>query len=210
MEFSDLFSPEYLLRNGGFSLLLLIVYAETGLMAGFFLPGDSLLFTAGLLAGIGFFPLSPPILVLLVCLAAIAGDQTGYWFGRRVGPPLFKREDSFIFKKRYLEMAKDFYDRNGTFALIMGKFLPIFRTFVPIFAGVVKMDFRRYLFIDVSGVLIWVNVMMWSGFFLGRFEVVKNNLEWVIVGLIVLTTIPIIRTFLSERNRARDNRDTEN
>jgi len=205
MNVTDLFSPEFLLRNGGFGLLLLIVYAETGLMAGFFLPGDSLLFTAGLLAGTGFFPVPAAILVVLVCLAAIAGDQTGYWFGRKVGPALFKRDDSLIFKKRYLEMARDFYDRNGTFALVMGKFLPIFRTFVPIFAGVVKMDFRRFVFIDVTGVIVWVNVMMWAGYFLGQFEIVKNNLEWVIVGFVVITTILVLRTYLKERKRVRDN-----
>jgi membrane-associated protein len=203
MTFFDLFKPEQLLRTGGLGMLLAIVYAETGLMVGFFLPGDSLLFIAGILAGSGFFSLHPVFVVGLVCLAAMAGDQTGYWFGRNVGPRLFKRDDSLIFKKRYIEMARDFYQRRGGFALIMGKFLPIFRTFVPIVAGVVKLDYRRFLAVDVTGVLLWVNLMMWAGFFLGSIEWVKDNLEYIVIGLIVITTIPIVVTWLRERKKTQ-------
>lgn len=204
MDVSQLLNPEYLIRTFGLWGLILIVYAETGLMAGFFLPGDSLLFIAGMLAVGGFFGYPVFVIVGLVMLAAIAGDQTGYWFGRKVGVTLFQREDSRIFKKRYLEMAKDFYARNGIFALIMGKFLPIFRTFVPIFAGVVKLQFGQFILIDIAGVVLWVNTMMWAGYFLGSFEWVKNNLEFIIIGLIVLTSIPVVRTYLKERKAQKE------
>jgi membrane-associated protein len=206
----DFLNPEYLINYGGLLILVAIVFAETGLLIGFFLPGDSLLFVAGLMVGTDKLQSPLPLVLGSVCLAAIIGDSVGYAFGKKVGPMLFKREDSIIFKKKHLEMAKDFYDRNGGFALILGRFVPIIRTFVPIFAGVVKLEYRRFLIYNIVGGVLWVNLMILLGYFLGaRFPFVKNNLEIIVIGIIIVSTIPVVMTFIRERKRMRAQRKEE-
>lgn len=196
-----LFHPESIIQYGGLSLLLFVVFAETGLMIGFFLPGDSLLFIAGLLCRTSPELLGGNIIVLLFFLicAAIAGNITGYWFGRRVGPALFRRDDSVIFKKRYLIVTQNFYAKHGGRALILGRFIPIVRTFAPILAGVIRVDFGRFMLYNCIGAVAWVGSLGLSGYFLGKFEWVKENIGYIVIFLIVITLIPIVLTWRRER-----------
>lgn len=192
----ELTNPESIITYGGWMLLFFVVFAETGLLVGFFLPGDSLLFTAGLLCGIQLFPVNIVFLVSGLCISAIAGNIAGYWFGKRVGPPLFKREDSLIFKKRYVELTRGFYAKHGGKALVLGRFLPIIRTFAPILAGVIQIDFKRFMIYNLVGSVLWVFSLTLTGFFLGRqFPWIIDYLEYIVIGLIIITIIPVIRTY---------------
>ncbi len=197
----ELTDPESIIHKGGLALLLFVIFAETGLLVGFFLPGDSLVFIAGLVCVSQPDLLDVHISVLLTCMAAAAiiGNMTGYWFGYRVGPPLFKRDDSWIFKKRYLEVTKSFYDRHGARALILGRFLPIIRTFAPILAGVIKVSFPLFMIYNIIGAILWIGGIGLAGYFLGGYEIVKENVEYIVIALIVITIIPVIRTYRKER-----------
>lgn len=198
---------ELLQSMGPFALtvLLLIIFAETGLFFGFFLPGDSLLFVSGMLCAEGFLlEGNVTLLIVLIALAAIIGDFVGYWFGRKTGPMIFKRDDTFFFKKKYVLQAKDFYDRYGGFAIVLGRFLPIIRTFAPIVAGVVGLDFKRFVFFNIFGAVIWSTSMVLAGYFLGSVEFVQKNLEPIIVGIIIVSMIPVFRTLIRERKRKRE------
>lgn len=196
----NLTDAQSILSKGGFYFLLVVVFAETGLFFGFFLPGDYLLFMAGLLCSSGMIDVSLPTLVLSVMAAGILGNYTGYWFGYRTGPVLFKRNDSIFFKKRYIEVAEEFYAKHGGMALVLGRFFPIIRTFAPIFAGVVKVDFKRFTIYNFAGSIAWVNTFILAGFFLGkRFPQLKDYLEYIVVGMIVVTSIPLIIAFVKRR-----------
>lgn len=199
-------NPESIIMYGGLALLLFVIFAETGLMVGFFLPGDSLVFISGLLCGTKPELLGIEIytLILSMSVAAIIGNITGYYFGKKIGPALFTKDDNIIFKKRYLEMTRSFYDRHGGKSLVLGRFLPIIRTFAPILAGVIKMDFKIFLFHTVTGAILWIGSLSVLGFYLGRIDWVKENLEWIVIGLIVITTIPIIRTYYKEKNLTKN------
>jgi membrane-associated protein len=197
----DLTNPESIIRVGGVALLLVVVFAETGLLIGFFLPGDSLMFIAGLLCrtrpdliGVNIF-----VLILLLVAAATLGNMTGYWFGKRVGPALFKRDDSWIFKKKYIEVTRSFYERHGGKALVMGRFLPIIRTFAPILAGVIAIDFKKFMVYNVVGAVLWIGTLATLGYFLGEVDWVNENLEKIVIGLIIITLIPVITTWRKER-----------
>src|ERR1700744_2777128 len=157
-----------ILSKGGFFLLLIVVFAETGLFFGFFLPGDYLLFFAGLLCATGVLKMHISLLVISLIISGILGNYTGYWFGYRTGPVLFKRNESIFFKKRYVTMAEEFYAKHGGMALVLGRFFPIIRTFAPIFAGVVKVDFKKFSLYNFVGGIIWVTTLTLIGFFLGR------------------------------------------
>ncbi len=195
-------NPEYIIETGGFAILLLIVFAETGLFFGFFFPGDSLLFTAGLLASMGILPTHIVLLLIGLTSAGIAGNFAGYWFGSSMGAKLFNKKDSLIFKKKYLMMTQGFYDRYGKMALIAGRFLPIIRTFAPIMAGVIKMDFKKFVIYNVAGSFLWVFSFTLAGYFLGMaFPNIKDYLEYIVLGLIIVTIIPVIRTYLRERKK---------
>ncbi len=205
-----LINPESIINYGGLTLLLLIIFAETGLFFGFFLPGDSLLFIAGLVCATseearkvgeaGIFNVSIYVLVFSVMTAAILGDFVGYWFGRRTGPVLFKRDDTFLFKKKYVHMASDFYEKHGATALILGRFIPIIRTFAPIIAGVVRIDFNRFVLYNVIGAVVWSSSMILAGYFLGRsFPQVKDYLEFIVIGIILISVIPVVVTFLKQK-----------
>lgn len=201
----QLTNPESIIHYGGLALLLFVVFAETGLLIGFFLPGDSLIFISGLFCRTKPELIGMNIFVLILCLAAAAilGNMAGYWFGRRVGPALFKREDSLIFKKRYVEVTRGFYERHGGKALVMGRFLPIIRTFAPILAGVIRIDFGRFMLYNVAGALLWIGTMASAGYFLGKLPWVSNNLEKIVIGLIIVTLIPVITTWRKERKNRR-------
>jgi membrane-associated protein len=199
----DLIRPEHLLNTGGPIVLLLVIFAETGLFFGFFFPGDSLLFTAGLLCGTNDFKFNIVLLVVSVFGAAVLGNTVGYWFGYRVGPRLFKRDDSLIFKKKYLDMTQSFYDRYGKVAVIAGRFLPIIRTFVPILAGAIKLDFKKFMLYNIIGAAAWVSSFILLGYFLGAYvKGVKDNLDYIVIGLVIITIIPVIRTYFKEKRRA--------
>jgi len=184
----------------GFYFLLIVVFAETGLFFGFFLPGDYLLFMAGLLCSTGRFDISIYTLVLSLIGAGILGNYAGYWFGYRTGPALFKKNNSLFFKKYYLEVAEEFYAKNGGMALVLGRFFPIIRTFAPIFAGVVKVDLKKFTLYNFIGSIAWVNTFTLAGYFLGRkYPQLKDYLEYIILGLIVATTIPLIAAFYKRK-----------
>lgn len=202
--FQDLFNPKSIVRLG-LPLLLFVIFAETGLFIGFFLPGDSLVFIAGVFCatngddlGVGIIPL-----ILLMSAAAILGNIAGYWFGKKVGPKLFTRDDSFFFKKRHLITTKAFYEKHGKKALILGRFLPYIRTFAPILAGVIQVDFKKFMVYNVIGAFAWISSISTIGYFLGqRYPEIENYLGWIIIGLIVITTIPVIITYIKEKRNS--------
>jgi membrane-associated protein len=193
--------PEKLLKEGGFYVVLFVIFAETGLFFGFFLPGDYLLFLAGMFVATGRLDVNIFVLILGLCIAAILGNFTGYWFGRKTGPVLYKRKDSLFFKKRYLLAAERYYRKQGAFALIMGRFVPIVRTFAPIFAGVVKLEVRKFALYNVAGAILWIASLTLLGYFLGRSfaEQIEQYLVYIIIGFIVITSIPLLITFVKKR-----------
>ncbi len=196
-----LIDPVKLLREGGFYLLLFVIFAETGLFFGFFLPGDYLLFLAGMFVATDKLDVSIYILIFGLIAAAVSGNFVGYWFGKKTGPVLYHRNDSFFFKKKYLRAAETYYKKQGAFALIMGRFIPIVRTFAPIIAGIVKLDYRKFAFYNITGAFLWISSLTLLGFFLGRsFEKEINDyLLYIIVGFILITAIPLIITYLKRR-----------
>ena len=197
----ELTNPESIIRYGGVFLLVFVIFAETGLMVGFFLPGDSLVFVAGLICQSKPELMNTNIFLLagFLILAAIVGNITGFYFGKKLGPALFTKDDNLIFKKRYVDITKAFYERNGGKSLILGRFLPIIRTFAPILAGVIKMEFRIFFIYTIVGAILWIGSLSVLGYYLGEIKWVKENLEWIVIGLIIITTIPIIRTYYKER-----------
>jgi membrane-associated protein len=201
--------PEKLLREGGFYVVLFVIFAETGLFFGFFLPGDYLLFLAGMFVATGKLDVNIYLMIAGLSVSAILGNFTGYWFGRKTGPVLYHRKDSFFFKKRYLKAAENYYHKQGAFALIMGRFVPIVRTFAPIFAGVVKLDFKKFALYNIAGALLWIASLTLLGYFLGRrFEKeITDYLLYIIIGFIAITTIPLVFTFI--RNRVVKSTDEE-
>lgn len=200
---TDLLNPETLIGYGGFWLVLLIVFAETGLLIGFFLPGDALLFAAGLLTASGTLEYGIGALLLGLNLAAITGNMLGYAFGKKVGKSLFKRDDSFLFKKKYIHLSEAFFDKYGGLALIIGRFLPIVRTFAPILAGVAKYNYRIFLLYNIFGSILWTVFMAGSGYYLVKiYPPLKDYIGLVTFLLIVLTMGTVIGTYLKEKKKA--------
>lgn len=181
----------------GYVGLFAIVFAETGLFLGFFFPGDSLLFIAGFLAAQGVFNL--PVLAILLWVAAVTGNIVGYEFGRRVGPRLFYKEDSLLFKKAHALKAQAFYEKHGAKTLFLARFMPIVRTFAPIVAGVAKMNFKSFLFHSMTGATAWVVGLTVLGYYLGALPFVRENLEAMILLIVFLSILPGIISFLKER-----------
>ena len=200
--FYRLYNVQGLVRSGGTLLVCVIVFVETGLFVGFFLPGDSLLVTAGVLAGAGQLTLA--WLLLPVSLCAIAGDQLGYFIGRKAGKNLYRREDSRFFKKRHLERAHEFYERRGPAAIIIARFVPIVRTFCPPVAGAAQMRYTRYLLFDIFGGFLWVCAMVLAGYTLGKkIPNVQSKIHWVIAAVIVLSLIPAVIEGLRARRKGK-------
>jgi len=182
--------PE-LIKFVGYPGMFAIIFAESGLFFGFFLPGASLLFTAGLLASQGLF--SPWILIPLVTVAAIAGDNTGYWFGAKVGIKLFTRPDSRFFKKEHVARAQHFYEKHGAKAIIMARFIPIVRTFAPIVAGIARMHYRTFLVCNIIGALLWATGVTTLGYVLGdQFPAIEGYITPIIFGIIFVSVLPIL------------------
>ena len=186
---AQLYDVRGLIEWGGTALVCVVVFVETGMFVGFFLPGDSLLVTAGVFAGAGHMKLAE--LLSLVTLCAIAGDQLGYFIGRRAGASLYRREDSRFFKKRHLERAHEFYENYGGKTVIMARFVPIIRTFCPPVAGAAKMSYPRYLAYDVAGGFLWVWSMVFVGFTLGRtVPNIDKRIHLIIAAVLVISVMP--------------------
>ena len=222
----ELLNPQFYIENGGLWMILFIVFAETGLFVGFFLPGDALLFVTGIFSsttttvkhgmvkGIVSSALFEThnqwvdlgILWVLISIAGIAGNFTGYWFGKKSGPFIYHRKDTFFFKKKYLRQAHDFYDQRGGIAIVIARFVPIVRTFAPIVAGIVQMDKKKFAFYNIMGCMLWVATMLVGGHFLQRliyrefhFDL-KEHLEVIVLGIVVITTFPVIwKLFFSKK-----------
>ncbi len=206
IQWKDFFNPEFYIQNGGLWLILFIVFAETGLFAGFFLPGDSLLFVAGIYSNelaaelvlINSDVLNLVLVCVLIIAAGILGNTAGYWFGAASGPFLFTRKDTFFYKKKHLYTAKAFYEKHGGGAIVFARFLPMIRTFAPIIAGIVKMDKSKFTFYNIVGCVAWVFSMMFAGHYLYKFFLnqygfdLKERLEYIIIVIILVTTAPVI------------------
>lgn len=197
-------SPEWYIQNGGFYLILFVIFAETGLFVGFFLPGDSLLVAAGMYLdnlSAEFFNFPILLLPLVVAICGILGNYVGYWFGRKSGPYLYSRKDTFFWKGKHLKTASEFYEKNGAFTIIAARFVPIVRTFAPIVAGIVNMDYKKFSLYNIIGSLAWVYSMMLLGYYaqdlmLKKFGInLKEHLEIIVIIIILVTTIPVILKF---------------
>ena len=197
----SLYDPEglkELIRSGGAPLVCTIVFIETGFFVGFFLPGDSLLVTAGIFAAAGVVPLRWLLLPVMAC--AIAGDQIGYWIGRTMGPALYRREDSLFFRRSHLQRAHDFYEKYGGRAVIFARFVPIIRTFCPPVAGAARMPYTRYLMFDIFGGVLWVGAMILGGYFLGRnVPNIGQRIHYVIAAVVVLSLLPAVISIVRAR-----------
>ncbi len=199
--FQNLLNPKSIVALG-VPLLLFVIFAETGLFFGFFLPGDSLVFITGLytsthqeLIHMSFYPLAG-----LMILSAVLGNIVGYLFGRRVGRNLFKREDSLLFKKRHLIATENFYNKYGPQTLVLGRFLPYVRTFAPILAGIIKMDFKYFLMYNILGAVAWITSISGLGYFLGsRYPWLENYLGYIVITFILITTIPVVIMYFKNR-----------
>jgi len=187
----DFLDPEKLISTFGFIGVLAIVFAECGLLIGFFLPGDSLLFTAGLLVAGGILDVPLWLVCVAVTIAAIAGNLCGYWIGHRVGPALFSRPNSRVFKEEYVAKTREFFDRYGARAIVLARFVPIVRTFITAMAGVSRMDFRVYATYSGIGGVLWGTGVTVLGYFLGQIQFVKNNIEFILIAIVLRSVVPV-------------------
>ena len=221
----DLLNPMFYIRYGGLWLLLFIIFAETGLFAGFFLPGDSLLFVAGIYStnlAQEFFKfigldsmqnewLELIVLCSLIAFAGILGNTLGYWTGRKVGPTMYHWKDNLLFKQRYLTEAHEFYEKHGGAAIVFARFLPLIRTFAPIIAGIVNMDKKRFAFFNITGSIAWVVSMIFAGHFLqiwvkNQFGIeLKDKLELIVILIIAVTTAPVLWKFVFGSKKKNEN-----
>ncbi len=217
----QLLQPQWYIENGGLWFIIFAVFAETGLFAGFFLPGDSLLFVTGIFSndlvseGLGIHVSSSfvnlVILGIVISLAGIIGNYVGYWFGKKSGPFLFERKDTFLFKKKYLLQAKEFYEKHGGGAIVMARFIPIVRTFAPIVAGIVGMETKKFTFYNIAGSVAWVFSMLFAGHYLQQLVLgwfnfdLKEHLEVIVIGIVLITTAPILlKLFFNKKKNPSD------
>ncbi|HQR93181.1 MAG: alkaline phosphatase [Bacteroidetes bacterium 24-39-8] len=214
-HWSQLLQPQFYIEHGGLWLILFVVFAETGLFAGFFLPGDSLLFVAGIYStnlANEFIPtgnefLDLMVLMVLIASAGIAGNATGYWFGKKVGPAMYGWKENLLFKRHYLEQAHEFYEKHGGGAIIIARFIPIIRTFAPIVAGIVQMDKKKFMVFNVIGSVGWVFSMLVGGHFLQIWILsqfgfdLKQHLEVIVLGIVFVTTAPVIFKLLFNKKK---------
>ncbi len=201
-EFFVFFQPENIIRYGGLIFLLAIVFIENGLFFGFFLPGDSLMFTAGLLCATGVLNHPFALVIISIFITAVLGNIFGYYFGSRAGRSLYSRKDTFFFRKSHIQTAEQFYNQYGIRTLIIGRFLPVVRTFAPIVAGIIKMPFSTFMVANIAGAAAWVGSLVTIGYYLGKvWPEAENYLGWIILTLILITSIPVIRTYLSAKKK---------
>ena len=199
----SVFDIEALVRNGGVIIVWLVVYASTGLFFCFFLPVGAVLFVTGVLAATGDLNNNIFTICGLLIPAAILGNLTRYWFGWKAGPLLYERKDSKFFKKRHLRTAETFYNKYGWLALTVGLYLPIIRTFVSIVAGMVRLNFRRFVSLTVTGSIVWILSFVLAGYFIGSRPSLKPWLKYIVIGFIVLVTIPLIIWIIKELRKMR-------
>lgn len=239
-HWTELLQPQWYIENGGLWLLLFVVFAETGLFAGFFLPGDSLLFVAGIYAhkigegvnsepglahqflkliGVGHIQnewVDLVVLLVLIATCGILGNMVGYWTGRKVGPAMYHWRENFFFKRKYLEQAHDFYEKNGGGAIIVARFLPFIRTFAPIIAGIVKMDRPKFIFYNIVGSVAWVFSMIFAGHFLQKWLMsafgfdLKSHIEIIVLAIVLVTTFPIILKLMKGKNKPKIGSEDDN
>jgi membrane-associated protein len=194
----QLSDPQWIMNHGFLYLVMFIIFAETGILIGFFLPGDPLLFITGVLLAqypgmyLGSGPLNLLFALLLLTTAAIIGNFLGYWIGKKWGHSLMNRKDGWLFKKKYLEQAHDFYEKKGGGAIILARFIPVVRTFAPLVAGIVDMSYKKFSYYNILGGIIWVGSIVSAGYLLGENEWVKHNLEFIIIGIVVVATAPVV------------------
>ncbi|WPP52419.1 DedA family protein [Catalinimonas niigatensis] len=194
--------PEMILKSGGLWLLLLIIFLETGIFFGFFLPGDSLLLTAGILCGSTYLEVSIYELLIGLSVAGFLGAMAGYVFGRKTGNYLLMKPESFFFKKKYLSIAEDYYLKYGNMAFVIGRFLPLARTFIPILAGFVKSNVWTFVWFNILGTIIWVGVFVLGGYWLARlFPAVTQYIEFFVLFLIFITSLPLLLSWLRRRKQ---------
>ncbi|GIF63845.1 membrane protein [Asanoa ishikariensis] len=200
----NVLNPEWLISTLGVAGVLGAVFAESGLLIGFFLPGDSLLFTVGLLIADGrYLHLSLWLACVLIAVAAIAGDQVGYLFGRRAGPRIFRRPDSRLFKRENLDRAEAFFQRHGGRSIVLARFIPVVRTFTPIVAGASRMPYRTFVLFNVLGGVLWGCGVTVVGYFLGQVAFVHNHIELILVGIVALSLAPVAVSLARSRRRSR-------
>jgi membrane-associated protein len=212
----NLINPQFYIEFGGLWLLLFVIFAETGLFVGFFLPGDSLLFVAGIYSAnlasqvittnslfVDLF-----ILWLLISTAGVIGNYVGYWVGNKSGPYMYEKKDTFLYKKKYLLQATDFYERYGGWAIVAARFVPIIRTFAPIVAGIVKMEKKKFTYFNIIGCFAWVLSMLLAGHFLNKWVMnefgidLKEHLELIIIAIVLISTLPVIIKFFFQKEKA--------
>lgn len=204
-SFWDVFKPEELIRYGGLALILIIVLIENGVFFGFFLPGDSLLFTAGLLCFKDVLDVDLAVLLAGISCASLIGYYIGYYFGYKTGQSLYTRPDSLFFKKQYIYTAEEFYRKYGGVALIMGRFLPIVRTFAPILAGVVKIDHKIFFLYNILGALLWPGVVVTAGYYVGSlFPNALDYINYIVIAFVVITAIPVFNNIRAQRKKKKE------
>lgn len=214
-HWTQLLQPQFYIEHGGLWLILFVVFAETGLFVGFFLPGDSLLFVAGIYShniANEIFPTGNEyidllVLLVLISIAGIAGNTVGYWFGRKVGPAMYDWKENILFKRKYLLQAHDFYEKHGGGAIVIARFIPIIRTFAPIVAGIVQMDRKKFGLFNVIGCVAWVFSMLFGGHFLQKWILaefqfdLKDHLEVIVLGIVLVTTAPILMKLIFNKSK---------
>jgi membrane-associated protein len=204
----SIFDVESLIRNGGLLAVCLVVFASTGLFFCFFLPSGGVLFTAGIFAATGGLNQDIFTVCILLTLSSVLGNIAGYWFGRRTGPLLYSRKDSKFFRKKHLKTADAFYTKYGWLALTLGLFLPVIRTFAPIVAGIVRLDFRRLLLFTFTGSTVWILSFVLAGHFIGSRPFLKPWLTYIVIAFILVVTLPLIIRMIKElRKLAKENEE---
>jgi membrane-associated protein len=230
-HWTNLLQPQWYVEHGGLWLLLFVIFAETGLFAGFFFPGDSLLFVAGIYAhklpaggpglthqflklfGLGGMQIEwidLIVLWMLISVFGVLGNAVGYWTGRKVGPAMYHWRENFFFKRKYLHQANEFYQKHGGFAVIGARFLPFIRTFAPIIAGIVQMDRKKFHFFNIIGCVAWVFSMVFAGYFLQKWILkefhfdLKEHLEVVVLGIVLVTTAPVLIKLFGGKKKVRE------
>ena len=198
-----IFDPDLLISNGGLLLVFLLVYGSTGLFFCFFIPTGAVLFTAGIFVATGGLPYDILTVCSLLILASVLGNLTGYWFGWKAGPLLYKRSDSRFFKKQHLTTADTFYNKYGWLALTLGLYLPIIRTFASVVAGMVRLSSRRFIFLTITGSFFWILSFVLTGYFIGSRPFLKPWLKYIVIGFILVVTIPLIIWIFKELKKIR-------
>jgi membrane-associated protein len=204
--FKTLTDPQSIISYGGLWLLLFVIFAETGLFFGFFLPGDNLILIAGIIAATHpdwLYNLPYPVVALLMILSAILGNSVGYWFGKKLGHSIFEKKDTFLFKKKHVIQTKQFYDKYGAITLIIGRFLPVVRTFAPILAGVIKVSPQKFLIYNIVGAVLWIGSLGTVAYYLGTYyaEWIEKNIGYIFIALIIITALPIIITAIKHKTK---------